>query len=53
MEFRKIKDVEEVEKLDGDEKILVNKNGELKQISSENAKFGGGGAVTIFKAVSK
>lgn len=48
-EFRKITEVEEVEKLIGNEKILVNDNGALKQISSDNAKFGGGG-VTVFVA---
>ena len=46
-EFRKITEVEEVEKLTGNEKILVNDDGTLKQISKDNAKFGGGG-VTVF-----
>ena len=48
-EFRKITEVEEVEKLTGNEKILVNDDGTLKQISKDNAKFGGSG-VTVFVA---
>lgn len=41
-DFRKITDVEEKDSLSGDEKIIVNDNGTAKQISAQNAKFGGG-----------
>ena len=50
MEFRSVTNLEELEKLTGDEKIIVNAGGTAKQIAPENAKFGGG-SVTVFKAV--
>lgn len=45
-EFRKITEVEEISELTGDENILVNDHGYLKQINKKNAKLGGG--VTVF-----
>lgn len=50
-DFRKITDVEEKDSLSGDEKIIVNDNGTAKQISAQNAKFGGG--ITIFVVEEK
>lgn len=46
-EYRKITEVEEIDALTGDEKILVEDHGTLKRIGKDNAKFGGGG-VTVF-----
>lgn len=46
-DFRSITDVEEVTSLTGEEKIIINDNGTAKQVSAQNAKFGGGG-VTVF-----
>ena len=48
-EYRKITEVEEIDALAGDEKILVEDHGTLKRIGKDNAKFGGGG-VTVFTA---
>lgn len=52
MANKNITQVEEIEALDGTEKVFVSSNGSLKQIKTENAKFGGGGggAKTIFYA---
>lgn len=50
MEFRNITNLEELEQLAGDEKIIVNAGGTVKQIAPENAKFGGG-SVTVFTVV--
>lgn len=47
MNFRSITDLTELESLPDDAKILVIDGGTAKQISKENAKFGGGGN-TIF-----
>ena len=52
MEFRKVTNLEELEQLAGDEKIIVNAGGTAKQIAPENAKFGGG-SVTVFNVVKK
>lgn len=41
--------VEEIETLEGNEKIFVNKEGSLKQIKTENANFGSA-SITIFYA---
>lgn len=49
-EFRKITEVEEISGLTGDENILLNDHGCLKQINKKNAKLGGG--VTIFTAIA-
>ena len=48
MEFRSITNLEEIETLPDDAKILVNDAGTAKQISKKNAKFGGG-ETTIFE----
>ena len=48
MNFRSITDLTELESLPDDAKILVIDGGTAKQISKENAKFGGGGGNTIF-----
>lgn len=45
-EYRKITEVEEIDALTGNEKILVEDHGTLKRIGKDNAKFGGG--VTVF-----
>lgn len=45
MANKNITQVEEIEVLDGTEKVFVNSNGSLKQIKPENANFGGGGGV--------
>lgn len=42
-----ISQVEEITSLDGTEKVFINSGGSLKQIKTENAKFGGG-TKTIF-----
>ena len=52
MEFRNITNLEELETLPDDAKILVIDAGTAKQISKANAKFGGG-SVTIFNAIKK
>lgn len=48
MEFRSITNVEEINELAGDEKILVNSGGTAKQISAANAKFGGGSVTKYY-----
>lgn len=40
MEFREMTQVEELEKPDGSEKLMVNSYGRLKQVSMGNAGFG-------------
>lgn len=50
MEFRSIANLEELETLPDNGKILVIDAGTAKQISKTNAKFGGGGSITIFSA---
>lgn len=50
MEFRNVTNLEELETLPDDAKILVIDAGTAKQISKENAKFGGG-SVTVFNVV--
>lgn len=52
MEFRNVTNLEELETLPDDAKILVIDAGTAKQISKANAKFGGGN-VTVFNAVTK
>lgn len=52
MEFRSITNLEELETLPDDAKIIVVDAGVAKQISKSNAKFGGGG-VTVFKIVAE
>lgn len=47
MEFRDITKVEQIEALDDNDKVLVNRDGTLRQISKSDAKFGGG-QVSIF-----
>ena len=42
MQTKNITSVEQIEALDGTEKLLVNSNGTLKQILPRNANFGGG-----------
>ena len=49
MEFRSITNLEELETLPDDAKILVIDSGTAKQISKANAKFGG--SVTVFNVV--
>lgn len=48
MEFRNITNLEELETLPNDAKILVIDAGTAKQISKANAKFGGGAMVVTF-----
>ena len=48
MEFRSITNLEELETLPDDAKILVIDSGTAKQISKANAKFGGGAMVVTF-----
>lgn len=50
MEFRSITNLEELDSLPDDAKIIVVDAGTAKQISKSNAKFGGG-SVTVFKMV--
>lgn len=50
MEFRNITNLEELETLPDEAKILVIDAGTAKQISKANAKFGGG-SVTVFNVV--
>lgn len=52
MEFRNITNLEELETLPDDAKILVIDFGTAKQISKANAKFGSG-SVTVFNVVTK
>ena len=47
MEFRDITKVEQIKELEDNDKVLVNRDGTLRQISKSDAKFGGG-QVTIF-----
>ena len=47
MEFRDITKVEQIKALNDNDKVLVNRDGTLRQISKSDAKFGGG-QVTIF-----
>lgn len=47
MEFRDITKVEQINALEDNDKVLVNRDGTLRQISKSDAKFGGG-QVTIF-----
>mgnify|MGYP001772332828 CR=1 FL=1 len=47
MEFRDITKVEKIKALEDNDKVLVNRDGTLRQISKSDAKFGGG-QVTIF-----
>lgn len=47
MEFRDITKVEQIKALEDNDKVLVNRDGTLRQISKSDAKFGGGQA-TIF-----
>lgn len=49
MEFRSITDLEELEALPDDAKVIVVVGRTLKRISKTNAKFGGN--VTVFKVV--
>ena len=48
MEFRNVTNLEELETLPDDAKILVIDAGTAKQISKSNAKFGGGAVVVTF-----
>lgn len=50
MEFRSITDLEELEALPDDAKIIAVVDRTLKCISKTNARFGGGN-VTVFKVV--
>lgn len=52
MEFRNVTNLEELETLPDDAKILVIDAGTAKQISKANAKFGGG-SVTVFNMIEK
>ena len=52
MEFRNITNLEELETLPDDAKMLVIDAGTAKQISKANAKFGGG-SVTVFNVVGE
>lgn len=47
MEFRDITKVEQIKALEDNDKVLVNRDGTLRQISKSDAKFGGG-QVSIF-----
>lgn len=49
MEFRSVANLEELEALPDDAKMLVIDAGTAKQISKSNAKFGG--SVTVFNLV--
>ena len=48
MEFRDITQVEQINALEDTDKVLVNRDGALRQISKSDAKFG---SVTVFKRV--
>lgn len=50
-EFRSVTEVEEIEALTGEENLLVNDGGKMKQIKASNAKVGSGGGVTVFDVV--
>lgn len=52
MEFRSIKDLEQLETLPDDAQILIIDNNTAKRISKTNAKFGDSN-VTVFNAVAK
>lgn len=52
MEFRNVTNLEELETLPDDAKILVIDTGTAKQISKANAKFGGG-SVTVFNVAKE
>lgn len=49
MANKNLTQVEEIETLEGNEKIFVNKEGSLKQIKTKNANFGSA-SITIFYA---
>ena len=53
MEFRSIASLEELETLPDDAQILVIDNNTAKRISKTNAKFGGGGSITVFNLVEE
>ena len=53
MEFRSIASLEELEALPDDAQILIIDNNTAKRISKTNAKFGGGGSVTVFNLVEE
>ena len=53
MEIRSITDLEQLEALPDDAQILVIDNNTAKRISKTNAKFGGGGSVTVFNLVEE
>lgn len=53
MEFRSITDLEQLEALPDDAQILIIDNNTAKRISKTNAKFGGGGSVTVFNLVEE
>lgn len=48
LEFRSVTDLEELDALPDDAAILVLDGGKAKQISKENAKFGGGSVTKFF-----
>lgn len=48
MEFKRVTDLEEIDALPDDATILVIDGDAAKRISKANAKFGGGGGVTVF-----
>ena len=50
IELRDITQVEQINALEDTDKVLVNRDGALRQISKSDAKFGGG-SVTVFKRV--
>ena len=50
MEFRDITQVEQINALEDTDKVLVNRDGALRQISKSDAKFGGGGVTEIGRA---
>ena len=53
MGFRSITDLEQLEALPDDAQILVIDNNTAKRISKTNAKFDGGGSVTVFNLVEE
>ena len=48
--MKSITEVPEVTEVPDDAKIIINVNGTAKQVTKENAKFGGG-STTVFTAV--
>lgn len=48
MEFRDITKVEQINALEDNDKVLVNRDGTLRQISKSDAKFGGGQVTTFY-----